>query len=167
MEGRFMTTSKQDFVRTFLPDSIESINFAQIDMDISDLSLSDVLRNANKTFPKNSKIRNLIASGKHAIGILCKSELLYPLSGVLLIVTGDDTQIEIVSKNYVVISVQEDRITNDDDIKDIINSITKYFITSFKDSIVKFEEFYAKFIYDPYELESDDYEDDDIYTRYL
>ena len=162
-----MTTSKQDFVRTFLPDSIESINFAQIDMDISDLSLSDVLRNANKTFPKNSKIRNLIASGKHAIGILCKSELLYPLSGVLLIVTGDDTQIEIVSKNYVVISVQEDRITNDDDIKDIINSITKYFITSFKDSIVKFEEFYAKFIYDPYELESDDYEDDDIYTRYL
>ena len=162
-----MTTSKQDFVKTFLPDSIESINFAQIDMDISDLSLSDILRNTNKTFPKNSKIRNLIASGKHAIGILCKSELLYPLSGVLLIVTGDDTQIEIVSKNYVVISVQEDRITNDDDIKDIINSITKYFITSFKDSIVKFEEFYAKFIYDPYELESEDYEDDDIYTRYL
>ena len=162
-----MTTSKQDFVKTFLPDSIESINFAQIDMDISDLSLSDILRNTNKTFPKNSKIRNLIASGKHALGILCKSELLYPLSGVLLIVTGDDTQIEIVSKNYVVISVQEDRITNDDDIKDIINSITKYFITSFKDSIVKFEEFYAKFIYDPYELESEDYEDDDIYTRYL
>ena len=162
-----MTTSKQESVKTFLPDSVDSINFAQIDMDISDLSLADILRNANKTFPKNSKIRNSIASGKHAIGILCKSELLYPLSGILLIITGDDTRIEIVSKNYVVISVQEDRITNDDDIKDIINSITKYLISSFKDSIMKFEEFYAKFVYDPYELEADDMEDDDIYTRYL
>ena len=162
-----MTTSKQEFIKTFLPDTIESINFAQIDMDISDLSISDILRNANKTFPKNSKIRNAIASGQHAIGILCKSELLYPMSGLLLIITGDDTQIEIVSKNYIVISVQEDRITNDDDIKDIINGITKYIITSFKDSIVKFEEFYAKFVYDPYEMESDDYEDDEIYPRYL
>lgn len=162
-----MTTSKQEFIKTFLPDTIESINFAQIDMDISDLSISDILRNANKTFPKNSKIRNAIASGHHAIGILCKSELLYPMSGLLLIITGDDTQIEIVSKNYIVISVQEDRITNDDDIKDIINGITKYIITSFKDSIVKFEEFYAKFVYDPYEMESDDYEDDEIYSRYL
>ena len=162
-----MTTSKQEFIKTFLPDTIESINFAQIDMDISDLSISDILRNANKTFPKNSKIRNAIASGQHAIGILCKSELLYPMSGLLLIITGDDTQIEIVSKNYIVISVQEDRITNDDDIKDIINGITKYIITSFKDSIVKFEEFYAKFVYDPYEMESDDYEDDEIYSRYL
>ena len=89
------------------------------------------------------------------------------MSGLLLIITGDDTQIEIVSKNYIVISVQEDRITNDDDIKDIINGITKYIITSFKDSIVKFEEFYAKFVYDPYEMESDDYEDDEIYSRYL
>ena len=41
-------------------------------------------------------IRNKIASGKHAIGILCKSELLYPLSGILLIITGDDTEIEIL-----------------------------------------------------------------------
>lgn len=162
-----MTTSKQDFVRTFLPDSIESINFAQIDMDISDLSLPDILRNANKTFPKNSKIRNSIASGHHAVGILCKTELLYPLSGILLIITGDDTRIEIVSKNYVVISVQENRITNEDDIRDIINGITKYLITSFKDSIAKFEEFYAKFVYDPYELESEDLEDDDVYSRYL
>ena len=163
-----MTTSKQEFVRTFLPDTIETINFAQIDMDISDLSLPDIMRNANKTFRKNSKIRHKIASGKHAIGILCKSELLYPLSGILLIITGDDTEIEIVSKNYIVISVQEDRITNDDDIKDIINSITKYIITSFKDSILKFEEFYAKFVYDPYEMECEEFdEDDDIYSRYL
>ena len=72
-----------------------------------------------------------------------------------------------ITINYRLSVWSEDRITNDDDIKDIINGITKYIITSFKDSIVKFEEFYAKFVYDPYEMESDDYEDDEIYSRYL
>lgn len=164
-----MTTTKQDFVKTFLPDTVEDINFVQIDLDITDLSLPDVLRNANKTFPKNSRIRNAIASGTYAVGILCKTELLYPLSGLLLIITGNDTDIEIVSQNYVVIAVQEDYITNDDNIKNIIDSITKYIIVSFKDSIAKFREFYAKFVYDEYEMESemDDYNDDDIYSRYL
>ena len=164
-----MTTTKQDFVKTFLPDTVEDINFVQIDLDITDLSLPDVLRNANKTFPKNSRIRNAISSGTYAVGILCKTELLYPLSGLLLIITGNDTDIEIVSQNYVVIAVQEDYITNDDDIKNIIDSITKYIIVSFKDSIAKFREFYAKFVYDEYEMESemDDYNDDDIYSRYL
>ena len=161
-----MTTSKQEFVKTFLPDTVESINFAQIDLDISDLGLADVLRNANNTFPKNSRIRNAIASGRNAVGILCNTELLYPLSGLLLIITGNDTDIEIVSKNYVVISVQEDHITNDDDIKHIIDSITKYIIASFKDSIEKFPEFYAKFVYDEYEMESEIDDMDDEYSRY-
>lgn len=161
-----MTTSKQEFVKTFLPDTVESINFAQIDLDISDLSLADVLRNANKTFPKNSRIRNAITSGHHAVGILCKTELLYPLSGILLIITGNDTEIEIVSRNYIVIAVQEDSITNDDDIKVILDDITKYIVTSFKDSIEKFEEFYVKFIYDAYEMECDSADYEDLYAMY-
>ena len=161
-----MTTSKQEFIKTFLPDSVESVNFAQIDLDISDLSLADVMRNANKTFPKNSRIRNAIASGHHAVGILCKTELLYPISGILLIITGNDTEIEIVSRNYIVISVQEDSITNDDDIKTILDDITKYIVSSFKDSIEKFEEFYVKFIYDAYEMECDSSDYEDLYSAY-
>ena len=162
------TTSKQEFIRTFLPHTVKNINFAQIDLDISDLSLADILRNVNKTFPRNSKIRNSIASGSHAVGILCKTELLEPLSGLLLIVTGDDTRIEIVSKNYIVIAVQEDMITNDDSIKHIIDGITKYIIASFKDSIVKFNDFYVKYIYDQYEMEIDgDNENIDVYSKYL
>ena len=160
-------TTKQDFIRTFLPDNVRNINFAQINLDISDLSLADILRNANKTFPRNSRIRNAIASGSHAVGILCKTELLEPLSGLLLIITGDETHIEIVSRNYVVIAVQEDKITNDDDIKHIIDSITKYIITSFKDSIVKFNDFYVKFVYDQYEMEVDNDEYNSVYDKYL
>lgn len=160
-------TTKQDFIRTFLPDNVRNINFAQINLDISDLSLADILRNANKTFPRNSRIRNAIASGSHAVGILCKTELLEPLSGLLLIITGDETHIEIVSRNYVVIAVQEDKITNDDDIKHIIDSITKYIISSFKDSIVKFNDFYVKFVYDQYEMEVDNDEYNSVYDKYL
>lgn len=162
------TTSKQDFIRTFLPSKINNINFAQIDMDISDLSLADIMRNVNKTFPKNTRIRNAIASGTHAVGILCKTELLEPLSGLLLIITGDDTVIELVSRNYIVISVQEDLITDDESIKHVIDGITKYIITSFKDSIVKFNDFYVKYIYDEYEMELDSNEDyATVYDKYL
>ena len=154
-----MNTSKQDFIKTFLPEEVRSVNFVQIDMDITDLALADILRNINKSFPKNTKIRNDIASGHHAVGVLCKTELLYPLSGVLMIVTGNDTDLEILSKNYIVIGVQEDRITNDDDIKEIIDGVTKYIISNFRDTIPKFDTFYAKFVYDAYEMEydSDDY----------
>lgn len=160
-------TTKQEFVRTFLPSNVTNINFAQIDLDISDLSLADILRNTNKTFPQNSRIRNAIASGSHAVGILCKTELLDPISGLLLIITGDDTKIEIVSKNYIVIAVPEDMITNDDDIKHILEGITKYIISSFKDSIVKFNDFYVKYVYDEYEMEVDNNDDTSVYDRYL
>lgn len=165
-----MTTTKQEFVKTFLPESVRNISFAQIDLDITDLSLADVLRNVNRTFPENSRTRNAIISGQFAVGILCKTELLYPLSGILLIVTGDDIEIEIVSKNYVVIGVSEDRIKTNDDIRHVLDSITKYLIVSFRNSILKFNEFYSKFVYDPYELEVEELDDDyinQIYARYI
>ena len=164
-----MTTTKQEFVKTFLPESVRDISFAQIDLDITDLSLADVLRNVNRTFPENSRTRNAISSGQFAVGVLCKTELLYPLSGILLIVTGDDTEIEIVSKNYVVIGVSEDSIKTNDDIHHILDSITKYLIVSFRNSIVKFNEFYSKFVYDAYEMEAEELEDDyinELYERY-
>ena len=159
-------TTKQEFVKKFLPDSVENINFVQIDLDISDLSISDILRNVNRTFPKNSRTRNMIASGTYAVGILCKSELLYPLSGLLLIITGGDNKIEIVSRNYIVIGVQEDMITNDDNIKRVIDGITRYLIESFKDSFDAFNEFYVKYVYDQYEMEAYRDEDEEAMNKY-
>ena len=161
-----MTTTKQEFVRTFLPESVRDISFAQIDLDITDLSLADVLRNVNRTFPENSRTRNAIQSGQFAVGVLCKTELLYPISGILLIITGDNTEIEIVSKNYVVIGVSEDRIKANNDIRHVLDSITKYLIVSFRNSIVKFNEFYSKFVYDAYEMEADELEDEYINQLY-
>lgn len=151
-----MVTNKKEFIRTFLPSKVEDISFAQIDMDITDLSIADVLRNINTTYPKNSRVRNAIINGRVAVGVLCKTELLYPLSGILLIVSNGEDPIEIVSKNYIVISVSELRIQSDDEIKLVLDDITRYIIKEFKFSIPKFTEFYVKFVYDPYEEESED-----------
>lgn len=163
-----MTTTKQEFVRTFLPSSVKDINFAQIDLDITDLSLADVLRNINKTYPKNTRSRNAIASGLYAVGILCKTELLYPISGILLIITSNDLDIEVVSKNYIVIGIGEGAITNDDEIHRVIEGITKYIVSSFRNSIAKFNDFYAKFVYDAYEIDEEmreDYDEPDFLDR--
>lgn len=154
-----MIDSKQEFLRTFLPKEVKDIHYAQIDLDINDLSLADILRNVNTTFPKNSRSRNAIASNELAVGILCKSEYLYPLSGLLVIVTGDDTDIQIVSKNYIVIAVSESKIESDEEIKIVIDHISKYIIKEFKNSLEDFNSFYVKYIYDEDEqyLTEDEY----------
>lgn len=151
-----MVSSKEDFIKTFLPDSIKQVTYAQLDLDISDLSLADILRNVNTIYPKNSRIRNAIKSGNVAVGILCKTETIEPLSGLLLIITGDEVDIEIVSKNYIVIGISESRIVNDDEIKIVVDRITKYLISSFKDSLEDFNSFYVKYIYDAYEMEQNE-----------
>ena len=87
-EGDPMVANKKEFIRKFLPDKIEDVSFAQIDMDITDLAIADVLRNINTTYPKNSRIRNAIIGGRVAVGVLCKTELIYPLSGIFLIVSN-------------------------------------------------------------------------------
>jgi hypothetical protein len=143
-----MTQEKMNFIRSFFPSKIEDIHYAQVNLDASDLSIADVLRNVNMTFPKNSRNRNLIASGNLAVAILCKSELLDPISGLLLLITGDDMNINVVSKNYIVLSVPESMITNDEDICEIIKKITKYIIKNFNNCLNSFTDFYVKFIYD-------------------
>jgi len=143
-----MIDNKQDFLRAFLPDEVEDIHYAQIDLDVNDLSLADVLRNINTAFPKNSRSRNAIASNKLAIAVLCKSEYLYPLSGLLIIVAGDDVDIQIVSKNYIVIAASESRIETDEEIKVVVDHLSKYIIKEFKNSLEDFNSFYAKYIYD-------------------
>ena len=43
-----MIQSKEEFIRSFLPDEVENIELTQINMDITDLGLADILRNLNK-----------------------------------------------------------------------------------------------------------------------
>lgn len=148
-----MICSKEEFLRTFLPDSIQEIDFAQINLDITDLSISDILRNIDKNYPPNSRKRNAISSGTMAVGILCRTETLDPMQGIFLLIGGDDLEIQLVSKRYLVIYVSEEQITNDKDILTVIKKITDALVSIFKDDIRNLGDFYRRFIYDPYEQE--------------
>ena len=46
---------KKDFIRQYLPNTIEDIHIVQIDLDITGLTLCDILRNINITFPYYAK----------------------------------------------------------------------------------------------------------------
>lgn len=154
-----MVYDKKDFIREFLPDSIQDVSYAQIDLDISDMSISDILRNINRTYPKNSKCRNQISSGQLAVAVMCKSEYMYPLRGLLIIVANTSRPIELVSKDYIIMTVSDDDISKEENIIHIISAFTKYLIDNFANVFDQFQEFYVKYVYDPEE----DSEWDEIY----
>lgn len=149
--------NKVEFIRTFFSDSVKEIHFVQIDLDITDLSIADILRNVNKTFPSNTRERNKIISGDKVVGILCKSKYLDPMTGLMLLICGRDIEINAISKNYILIGVNEAKIINDDVIAEVLDNITKYMIKEFNNCIDSFNDFYVKYVYD---IDSDDEYDD-------
>lgn len=143
--------NQQDFIRTFLDDRIEEISFAQIDLDASDMSISDILRNINATYPKNTRCRNLITSGRLAVAVLCKSDFIYPMRGLIVIVANTEKPIEVVSKDYIVMTVTDEDIESDKEIVDIIRSLTNFLVENYQDVFENFEEFYVRYVYNPEE----------------
>lgn len=146
---------KKTFIKSFFPDTVEDMSLVEINLDITDLSIADILRNINRNFPKNSKERNKIKDGEKIISIVCKSEYLEPLSGIILLITNDDTKIDILSKNYMVITISEDYIKNDEGIKYCLNGLTSYLCQAYKDTLLQFETFYVRYIYNEDDLYDD------------
>ena len=155
-----MVENKIDFLKTFLPSSIKDIDFTQINLDITDLSFSDILRNLNKLYPPNSRNRNAIENGEMALGVLCKTETLDPYSGVFLIVCQKDLDINILSRNYIVLCISEQRIRTELSLADLMEDITNYLIKNYYESMRNLPDFYRKFVYNESEL----YDDDDDYA---
>ena len=143
---------KKTFINSFFPDSVKDLNLIEMNLDITDLSIADILRNINKTFPINSKERNKIKDGEKVIAVVCKSEYLDPLGGIILIITNDDMTIDIVSKNYMILAISEEYIKDGENIKYCLNNLTTYLCQSYKDTILKFEDFYVRYIYNEDDL---------------
>ena len=160
-----MVQSKEDFIKSFLPDEVETVELTQINMDITDLGLGDILMNLNVMYPYNSRSRNSIISGKTIIGVLCKTETLYPLSGLFVIIGADHLmdKFEMMSTNYLVLCLSEKTMRTDDSINNAIYNFTEYLIQNYRDTIKNLASFYRQFIYDPSELvdSDDDYQTDD------
>ena len=152
-----MVENKVDFLKSFLPDSVKDIDFTQINLDITDLSFSDILRNLNKLYPPNSRNRNAIEMGEMALGVLCKTETLDPYSGVFLLVCQKELDVNILSRNYIVLCISEQRIRTETSLMELMEDITGYLIKNYYESMRNLPDFYRKFVYNESELYEDDY----------
>ncbi len=137
--------------KDYLPDSIENIIHTEIDLDITNLTLADVMRHINHIYPKNTIAREKMANGSLAIAVLCKSEYLDPLKGVLLLFVGDDVEIDVSSKKYAVIIISEQNIINEHRIMDVNDNLAVYLAKNYKNAVDDFNMFYNRFLYNAYE----------------
>ena len=156
-----MIRNKIDFMKELLPDTVDDLQYTQISLDTTDLGLSDILRNINKLYPLNSRDRFNIESGKKVVGVLCRSELLDPYNGLFLLVTKKDMEINIISCNYIVLCISEDRITSEEKLVNLMEDITTYLIKHYSSSMSDLNDFYKKFVYNESEL----YEDEEYNPR--
>lgn len=147
-----MIQNKEEFIKNFLPESVENIDITHINLDIADLSLADIFRNLNRLYPKNSRNRIAMEQGELAVGILCKTETLDPYNGLFLIFGKKDMDVNVVSSKYIVFAIDEDRLTSDTKIEVLVDDITNYLIHNFYDDMRILPEFYKKFVYDPDEF---------------
>ena len=143
----------EEIKKVFLPNC-RDVKFAQIDLDINDLGISDILRNINRFFPKNNRMRQYICNGDMAIIIKCKSEYLYPMDGLVIIITNDDKIANITARNHIVVVVSMNRI-NDDDISEITKDLLSYIAKEFKNSLDDVTTFCVKYVYDM-DMENDE-----------
>lgn len=147
------SNSKYQMLKEIFPEKVKQVNFAQIDMDVTMLSIADVLRNINRTFPKNTAARNAIANGQMAVAVLCRTDLLKPINGLIIFVCGDGADINVKSKDYIVVGVSESTISSPDKILDMLDRFTTYLMQNYGEIIPSFEKFYSLYVYDAYELE--------------
>ena len=147
------SSEKYAMLRDIFPEEIKQVHFANVDMDVSMLSIADILRNVNKSFPKNTSARNAIAGGTVAVAVLCRTKLLKPVKGLIVIISKDSSEIEIRSKDYIVLAVSENTIGSNEKILDMLDKFTTYLIQNYGEIIPSFKELYTLFVYDAYELE--------------
>ena len=161
-----MIQSKEEFIRSFLPDEVENIELTQINMDITDLGLADILRNLNKMYPYNTRSRNSIISGKTVVGVLCRTQTLSPLSGLFILICADHLidKFEMMATNYLVLCLSEKTMRSDDAINNAIYNLTDYLIANYRDTIKNIGDFYRKYIFDPSEMEDNNSDNDDYQT---
>lgn len=143
---------KKNFIKTFLPESVNDLQLVHIDLDQTGLTICDILRNINKVFPINSRDRHEMIDGHKVIAVICRSDLIEPIHGIVLIV-AHDIDIQTESKKYILITVDEEDIRNEDDLNEVNDSIFMYLMKTIREDVLNFNDFYLKHLYNDYERE--------------
>lgn len=138
---------KKKFIADFIPGA-KDISIVTINLDSTDFTFGDVLRNVNKSYPVTGRERNRIISGDHAVALILKSKYLEPISGVVFLICNDSEKINIISRNYIVISISESSIRSTDTIANTVDQLGDYFRENYMYDIEKFDELYKRYIYD-------------------
>lgn len=152
---------KKSFLKAFFPESVEDIQLTTLDLDTTNLTIADIMRNINKTYPINSRDRFDIIDGRKIIAVICKSDLISPANGIILIF-GHNVPVQTVSKNYVLITIDEADIRDESTINSINNDIIIYLAKLFRGGVRNFDEFFNRYLYNDYERLQfeDDYDED-------
>lgn len=141
---------KKKFLMSFLPDSVEDLQLVMIDLEMTGLTICDILRNINRVYPQNSSDRYNMIDGKKVIAVICKSELLDPVAGIVLLV-GGDLDIQISSKNYMLISIDERDIRTEESLNRINTEIMVYLAKQLTGIVPDFIKFSNRSLYNDYE----------------
>lgn len=151
-----MIANKEDFIKKYLPESVKSIDMTTVNLDITDLSLTDILRNLNKLYPPNSRSRLAVEGGEKVLGVKCISDSLEPYSGVFLIIGNKDLDVEVVSCDHIVLYISETRIKSETLLETLMLDITDFLIHNYSKSMRNLPDFYKKYVYNEAELYDDD-----------
>lgn len=141
---------KKNFIKSLLDPEPEDLELVQIDLDIADITICDILRNLNKIYPNNCRDRFAMKDGKKVVAVICKSDLLEPISGIVLVI-GKDPTINTKTRNYLILSIDESFISNEDSINALNDDMTKYMIETISQGIPLFNKFYCRYVYNDYE----------------
>lgn len=153
---------KKKFIKSFFPSTVTDVQLVHMDLDQTGLTLCDILRGINTVFPSNSSGRYDMIDGRKVVAVICRSDLIEPINGIILLISHG-VEIHTNSLSYVLISVDERDIRNEDSLNDINNSIAMYLAKELRNKVANFDEFYVKYIYNDYDDRQydDDYDDDD------
>lgn len=141
---------KKKFLMEFLPESVEDLQLVMIDLEMTGLTICDILRNINRVYPQNTRDRYKIIDGRKVIAVICKSELLDPISGIVLLI-GGGLDIQIKSKNYILISIDEKHIVDEESLNNINTEIMVYLAKLLSGVVPEFIKFSNRSLYNDYE----------------
>lgn len=141
---------KKKFLMEFLPESVEDLQLVMIDLEMTGLTICDILRNINRVYPQNTRDRYKIIDGRKVIAVICKSELLDPISGIVLLI-GGGLDIQIKSKNYILISIDEKHIADEESLNNINTEIMVYLAKLLSGVVPEFIKFSNRSLYNDYE----------------
>ena len=158
--------NKEEFIHSFLNDKVTDLTITQTNLDATDLSIADILRNINKVFPPNSRDRNKIASGEKVISVICRSDYLEPLNGIILMITSDNMEFrqEMLSKNYIILLISEKDIKTSKGIKKITDILLSFLASEYKNTLYTLDKFYERYVYNEDDLYVDN-SDDNFYDE--